>query len=93
MKQHTAGLYSWEKSGARLHYITDLAIAEREVSRLRPGPLGFDMEWKPMKSVGQPANLVALIQLASSNTILLIQVSAMQGSESLPCVLFNTVFH
>ncbi len=66
--------------GTRLLYIRDQATAELEMSRLCPGPLGFDMEWKPMKYKGQPANPVALIQLASRNTILLIQVSAMQGS-------------
>ncbi|PCH33301.1 hypothetical protein WOLCODRAFT_147401 [Wolfiporia cocos MD-104 SS10] len=72
--------YSWRvrSPNARLVYIRDSETADEELSRLSPGPLGFDMEWKPTFFAKKKENPVALIQLATSDAILLIQVSAMQ---------------
>ncbi|KAH8086648.1 ribonuclease H-like domain-containing protein [Cristinia sonorae] len=73
-------LYSWmERSpGSRLVYIRYPEAAELELSQ-QPlvGPLGFDLEWKPCFVKGQKENPVAVVQLASADRILLIQVSAM----------------
>ncbi|KAF8078279.1 ribonuclease H-like domain-containing protein [Lyophyllum atratum] len=41
-------------------------------------PVGFDLEWKPTFTKNTPENPVALVQLANQDTILLIQISAMQ---------------
>ena len=46
---------------------------------LEPCAFGFDVEWKPVYQKGQPANKVALIQLANDEVIYLLQVSAMQS--------------
>lgn len=75
-------LYSWrtQAPNTRLVYIRDLQTAETEVARLKPGPLGFDLEWKPNWQKGQQENPVALVQLASEDTVLLIQVSAIRGT-------------
>lgn len=72
-------LYSWRSKSpnARLVYIRNVHTANVEVARLAHGPLGFDMEWKPIYNKGQAENPVSLIQLANSETILLIQISAM----------------
>ena len=76
-------LYSWKTKApeARLVYIKDAPTAEQELAKLEPGPLGFDLEWKPIRWKGG-YNRVALVQLASHDTILLIQVIAMQGTLS-----------
>ncbi len=82
---HTVyNIYSWQKYSpkTRLVYIRDLLTAELEVARLSPGPLGFDCEWKPTYEKGRSENPVALVQLASETTILLIQVSFMRGTSS-----------
>lgn len=74
-------LYSWKTLApdTRLAYIRDPEIAEFELSKLRPGPLGFDLEWKPNYFKGEMQNPVALVQLATEDTILLIQVTAMRS--------------
>lgn len=74
-------LYSWKTQSphTRLVYIRDPSVAEYELSQLRPGPLGFDLEWKPNYSKGALPNPVALVQLATEDTILLVQVTAMRG--------------
>ena len=74
--------YSWQKFVPRptLHYITSQDEANLKVSELKPGPFGFDLEWKPTFIKGQPQNRVALVQLANNETILLIQVSAMRSN-------------
>jgi len=73
-------LYSWTTNSpkSRLVYIRDHEMAEHELSQLRPGPLGFDLEWKPNYFKGGIENPVALVQLASEDKILLIQVTAMR---------------
>ena len=74
--------YHWRMISphTRLVYIRDPRIADYEISRLRPGPLGFDLEWKPAYRKGQRPNLVALVQLANADTILLIHISQMSGT-------------
>lgn len=73
--------YSWRAANAntRLLYIRDATQANCEVSKLRRGPVGFDLEWRPTFVKGHPENPVALVQIANQDAILLIQVSAMQG--------------
>ncbi|KAI0932660.1 hypothetical protein AcW1_000281 [Taiwanofungus camphoratus] len=72
-------LYSWKRSpNARLAYLRDTQKANDEVAKLRSGPLGFDLEWKPSFRKGQKENAVALVQLATEDMVLIIQVSAMQ---------------
>ncbi|KAH9921460.1 ribonuclease H-like domain-containing protein, partial [Fomitopsis serialis] len=72
-------LYSWrtKSPNARLIYTRDVDEANAELSKLEPGPLGLDMEWKPCFYAGEPENPVALVQLANDEVVLLIQVSAM----------------
>lgn len=72
-------LWSAISPHTRLVYITDPRVADHEISRLRPGPLGFDLEWKPTFRKNQPQNLVALVQLANEDTILLLHISRMPG--------------
>lgn len=75
-------LYSWEDFSphARLVYIRDPQTAEAEVARFKSGLVGFDLEWKPNWRSGQAENRVALVQIANDDTILLIQVSAIQSA-------------
>lgn len=74
-------LYSWKRSpNARLAYLRDTQKANDEVAKLRSGPLGFDLEWKPSFRKGQKENAVALVQLATEDMVLIIQVSAMQSA-------------
>jgi hypothetical protein len=86
-------LYSWRliHPKAHCHYIRDVHQANILVGLLR-GPVGFDLEWRPSFQKGQPENPVALVQLANEETILLIQVSAMQGIMSYlsPLTLLTT---
>ncbi|TFK57491.1 ribonuclease H-like protein [Heliocybe sulcata] len=72
-------LYSWRERNpsGRLVYIRDHEQADLECSRITEGSLGFDLEWKPTYVSGVPENKVALVQLANSDSILLLQVSAM----------------
>ncbi|KAL4244572.1 hypothetical protein ABKN59_009943 [Abortiporus biennis] len=72
--------YSWQhiSPDARLVYVTDLETAEKELAALSPGPLGFDLEWKPNYVKGERENPVALIQLASRDVILLIHLAHIQ---------------
>ncbi|OAX44878.1 ribonuclease H-like protein [Rhizopogon vinicolor AM-OR11-026] len=71
--------YSWrvQNPTSRLQYITDHRIADFALSQLAPGPLGFDLEWRPNFRKWQKENPVALVQLANHDTILLLQISAM----------------
>jgi hypothetical protein len=72
-------IFSWRFKNpfAHLVYIRDSNHADLELSRLRGDILGFDLEWKPMFRRGQRENPVALVQLASQDTILLLQLTAM----------------
>jgi len=76
--------YSWKEynSLAKMLYIRDHQQANKELSELNATVLGFDLEWKPTFYRGGKENRVALVQLASYNTILLLQISAMQGRSS-----------
>ncbi|KIM85515.1 hypothetical protein PILCRDRAFT_367306 [Piloderma croceum F 1598] len=71
--------YSWrtKSSNAQLFYIRDHHHVNLTIPRLRNGPLGFDLEWRPNFIKGQLENPVALVQLSNEDTILLIQISAM----------------
>jgi len=73
--------YSWRSfhPEATVHYIRDPDDANTLVATLA-GPVGFDLEWKPTFTKNTPENPVALVQLANQDTILLIQISAMQGN-------------
>ena len=77
-------MYSWraKSPNARLVYTRDADEANAELEKLQPGPLGFDMEWKPNTVVGQTPNPVALVQLANDEMVILVQVSAMTSTYS-----------
>ena len=78
-KTHFQYYYWYEQApNTRLVYIRDHTQADLELAQLKPGLLGFDLEWKPVFVKGQKENPVALVQLAGEDTILLIQVSAME---------------
>jgi len=72
--------YSWKEfyPTACVTYVRDHRQADDLLQRLNKGPYGFDLEWKPTFIKGQAQNRVALIQIANDQTILLLQVSAMQ---------------
>ncbi|KAG2155447.1 ribonuclease H-like domain-containing protein [Suillus clintonianus] len=71
--------YSWRDQSptSRLQYITDHQSADFALSQLAPGPLGFDLEWRPNYWKGASENPVALVQLSTHDTILLLHISAM----------------
>lgn len=73
--------YSWRtlEPQPNFEYITDCDRANEVLTALQPGAFGFDVEWKPAYVKGQPANKVALIQLANNEVIYLLQVSAMKS--------------
>jgi len=73
--------YSWRANNptSSLQYITDHRAADIALSQLAPGPLGFDLEWRPNFRKWEKENPVALVQLASHDTVLLLQVGAMSG--------------
>ena len=79
--------YSWKEynSRATLFYIRDHRQANFQLSILNVSLLGFDLEWKPIFHKGGKENPVALVQLASFDTILLLQISAMEGRSSNLC--------
>ena len=78
--------YSWKdfNSSANLLYIRDHAQANEELAKLNATVLGFDLEWKPIYYKGLKENPVALVQLASYDTVLLLQISAMEGRSLQP---------
>ncbi|KAJ7655160.1 ribonuclease H-like domain-containing protein [Mycena polygramma] len=69
--------YSWKNGKTRQVYITDSDQADAELLEFR-GPCGIDIEWKPNFIKGQPENPVALVQLANSETILLLHICHMK---------------
>jgi hypothetical protein len=75
--------YSWRAKSinARLLYIRDHRQADAAIVRLRKGPLGFDLEWRPNFIKGRPENPVALVQLSTEDTVLLIQIYVMESTE------------
>lgn len=72
--------YSWRNihPQAKLHYIRSVEQANTQIELLQ-GPVGFDLEWRPSFRKGEPEHPVSLVQLANNETILLIQISAMEG--------------
>jgi hypothetical protein len=73
-------VYSWQQNAqCRLHYIRDADEADLALSTVGRGPFGFDLEWKPNRRKNEPQNRVALVQLASPDSIVLLQVSAMSS--------------
>ena len=76
--------YFWKEYNPdiKVLYIRNHDEANAELSRLGAGPqaLGFDLEWKPNYVKGASENPVALVQLANSDTIFLLQISAMRGT-------------
>lgn len=72
--------YSWRNihPQAKLHYIRNVEQANAQIKLLQ-GPVGFDLEWRPSFRKGEPEHPVSLVQLANNETILLIQISAMEG--------------
>ena len=76
--------YSWKEynSRAKLLYIRHHTRANEELSKLDATVLGFDLEWKPTFYRGGKEHPVALVQLATYDTILLLQISAMEGRSS-----------
>ena len=74
-------------------YIRDHTRANQELSNLNVTVLGFDLEWKPIFYKGGKENPVALVQLASYDSVLLLQISAMEGSSSNLCMyIFVIIF-
>ena len=74
--------YSWRTKSinTQLFYIRDHRQADLAIVKLRKGPLGFDLEWRPNFIKGQLENPVALVQISNEDTILLIQICAMTGT-------------
>ncbi|KAF8898405.1 ribonuclease H-like domain-containing protein [Infundibulicybe gibba] len=72
-------IYSWRSFSptTELIYIRDAHHANTELTDLGDGPLGFDLEWKPIWTKNTRENPVSLVQLASQSKIFLIQISAM----------------
>ena len=64
-------LYSWsaQSPNTRLVYIQNEETANIAVAQLKAKVLGFDLEWRPNFVKGYPENPVALVQLASEDTI------------------------
>ncbi|TBU34885.1 ribonuclease H-like protein [Dichomitus squalens] len=71
--------YATKSPGTRLVYIQNPITADVAISQLNSKVLGFDLEWRPNFIKGNPENPVALVQLASEDTILLIHVSFMHA--------------
>ncbi|KAJ7785958.1 ribonuclease H-like domain-containing protein [Mycena metata] len=71
--------YSWQsvRPLPRQLYITDADDADAALSTFN-GPCGIDIEWKPNFLKGQPENPIALLQLANSDTILLLHLCHMR---------------
>lgn len=83
--------YSWREKcpNAKLFYLRDHLQANAIAKTLGTGPLGFDLEWRPVFVKGQSENPVALVQLSSEDTIALFQVCAMKGLSPLFIPLFR----
>jgi hypothetical protein len=78
--------YDWRTftANAQLHYtVTEETANEciaRITSRASPVTIGLDFEWRPTFTPRLPENPIALVQLACDDEILLVHVSAMQGT-------------
>ncbi|RPD58379.1 ribonuclease H-like protein [Lentinus tigrinus ALCF2SS1-6] len=69
--------YTTKSPNTRMLYIQSAEAADAAISRLSTKVLGFDLEWRPNFIKGNPENPVALVQLASEDTIMLIHVALM----------------
>ncbi|KAK4056677.1 hypothetical protein OIO90_002229 [Microbotryomycetes sp. JL221] len=68
---------TWSTSQVpKLIYTAEEHVVDREVVKLQ-GPLGFDCEWEPSQRRGVE-NKVAVLQLCSSDTIILVHLSKMK---------------
>lgn len=78
--------YDWRTftANGQLRYIVTEGTANECIARIasRPSPLtiGLDCEWRPTFTPRMPENPISLVQLACDDEILLVQVSAMQGT-------------
>jgi hypothetical protein len=83
-------LYDWRTfaPNPQLHYVRTEDAANECVARItsRPGTLtvGLDFEWRPNFVAGRSENPIALIQIACDDEILLVHISAMQGTFRFP---------
>lgn len=79
-------LFKWSSffPQAKVVYITSVQTANAEVQRLWTryphSVVGLDMEWKPNYIKGLPENPVAVVQIGSEESILIVQISAMPGN-------------
>lgn len=71
--------YSWQTRSINpaLYYFTNHHEANHHLARLPHGPIGFDLEWRPNIRKGQPENRVALVQLATADTVILLHIHLM----------------
>ena len=68
----------WSRSlSPALYYFTNHHEANALLACLPHGPIGFDLEWRPTFRKGQPENRVALVQLATADTVILLHVHFM----------------
>jgi hypothetical protein len=74
--------YIWSEwsPNASIIYLRNSEDANRHLSTMTPGCVGFDLEWKPVFAKGAKENPVALVQLANDDRIYLLQVTAMKGA-------------
>jgi len=75
-------VYSWKEKNPRanLFYLRDASQTDLILATLNlQGPLGLDIEWKPIFVKSARENPVALLQLANAERVLLIQLSCMQS--------------
>lgn len=80
-------LYDWRAfsaPGVQLHYIRREDTANERIARIAsrqtPFAIGLDFEWRPTFVSGRAENPIALVQVACDDEILLVHVSAMQGT-------------
>jgi len=76
---HLLPKYSWRHRSinSALYYLTNHHEANALLASLPHGPIGFDLEWRPNFRKGQPENRVALVQLATANTVILLHIHFM----------------
>ena len=83
-------VYSWWHGAVNpaLFYFTNHHEANALLASLPPGPIGFDLEWRPNYRKGQPENDVALVQLATAETVILLHIYYMTRT----CLHCRTMF-
>ncbi|KAG8220028.1 ribonuclease H-like domain-containing protein [Butyriboletus roseoflavus] len=71
--------YSWRdrSTNPALFYFTNHHEANAHLASLPHGHIGFDLEWRPNYRKGQPENRVALVQLATADTVILLHIHHM----------------